>query len=205
MPHYDTDPTATDTTDGRSLRAQRTSRQIAEAYLELLERGELRPAVRDIAAQAGVSERAVFRHFEDTESLFNAVAKMQLARVMAEVPDLVEPDARLPKRIDSYLERWCWVFERVSPIRRAANLNEPFSREIKRRHAWGRKMRRRDFETLFERELAQMSAKDRGEVADAAMAMLDWFTWEHLRTHYGHSKVRATGIMARTLKTIVSG
>jgi AcrR family transcriptional regulator len=193
------------TTDGRSLRAQRTVQAIAEAYLELLRAGDLRPPIRDIAASAGVSERAVFRHFQDSESLFDAVAKMHLTRVMAEIPELVDAGEPFAKRMISYLERWCWVFERVTPVRRAANLNEPFSREIKRRHNWARGRRTEDFEGLFDRELSRMSKHDRRDIIDAASAMLGWPTWEHLRTHRKLSVERATEIMMRTLKTILSG
>jgi len=189
--------------DGRAARSARTMQSIAEAYLELLESGELRPPIRDIAARAGVSERAVFRHFADIETLFDEVAKMQLEHVISRVPERADATAPFAERVDSYVARWCGVFEDVTPVRRAANLNEPFSPAIARRHAWARRQREIDFAYLFEAELSRLDESERGEVGDAVSAMLDWETWEHLRTHRKLSIPRATRIMTRTLKAIL--
>ncbi len=191
--------------DGRNARSVRTMQNIAESFLELLEEGQLRPPIRDIAARAGVSERAVFRHFDDVETLFDEVAKKQIESVISRVPDLVAADAPFAERVDSYMARWCRVFEHVTPVRRAANLNEPFSPGIARRHAWARRRRASDFATLFEKELSRMNERDRGDIRDAAAALLSWTTWEHLRTQRKHSIARATAIMTRTTNAILSG
>jgi len=191
--------------DGRNLRSQRTASAIAAAFLEMLEQGELRPTVRDVAASAGVSERAVFRHFQDTEALFNEVAKRQITRIIAGIPDLEDADAPLEARLDSLLERWCGVFERATPVRRAANLNEPFSETIQRRRAWARSRRASDFEVLFAQELNAMTAGDRRDARDAFGSLITWYTWESLRTDQGFSVAKAKKIMARTLRAIATG
>jgi hypothetical protein len=123
---------------------------------------------------------------------------------MANVPELPAGNTVLGGRIDAFVKRWCWVFERTTAIRRAANLSEPFSPEIKRRHAWARKRRSLDLETLFKTELSQLAAKDRAELLDAASAALDWPTWEHLRAHRKLSVARATRVMTRMLTAILS-
>ena len=205
MAKHDAIPTDPAIADGRNLRAQRTANSVAEALLNLLEQGHLHPTLRDVADEAGVSERAVFRHFQGTESLFNAVADIQRARIAADVPDLVAADAPLTERIESYINRWCWVHEHVSPMRRAVNLREPFSTEIQRRRSVARKQRTRDFETLFETELAAISSQDRSDILHAVSATMGWSTWEHLRTHRNLSVTHARNLMARTLRTIISG
>ena len=73
--------------DGRTLRSATTRRAVAEAYLNLVDGGDLRPTARAIAAEAGVSERAVFRHFQDMETLHSEAAVLQIQRVSRDVPE----------------------------------------------------------------------------------------------------------------------
>ena len=61
---------AASSADGRLTRAARTRTAVVDALLTLNERGELRPTARDIAAEAGVSLRSVYVHFDDLEALF---------------------------------------------------------------------------------------------------------------------------------------
>ena len=57
------------TTDGRHARSDRTRATAAEAMLDCFEEGLLRPGAKDVAERAGVSTRAVFRHFDNMEAL----------------------------------------------------------------------------------------------------------------------------------------
>ena len=50
--------------------AARTRTAVVDALLTLNARGHLRPTARDIAAEAGVSLRSVYVHFDDLEALF---------------------------------------------------------------------------------------------------------------------------------------
>ena len=190
--------------DGRNLRSQRTQAAIARAYLELTDLGELRPSAGTIAERAGVSERAVFRHFQDMESLSSAVAKLQLARVNRDLPGLSDPAAPFAERLASYLHRWTWVHERTTTLRRAALLAEPFSAEIQRRHAGARKARVRDFELLFASELERIARTERDEIVEAASAAMSWAAWNHMRRYRGLSVARATQVVARTLTALLA-
>jgi AcrR family transcriptional regulator len=192
------------TVDGRNLRSQRTQAAIARAYLELTDLGELRPSAAMIAERAGVSERAVFRHFQDMESLSSAVAKLQLTRVNRELPALADPSQPFAERLEALLRRWTWVHERTSTLRRASLLAEPFSPEIQRRHQGARKARVRDFELSFEKELDRVARPERDEIIEAASAAMSWAAWNHMRRYRGLSVVRATQVIARTLTALLS-
>jgi AcrR family transcriptional regulator len=199
-----TDDETGDRVDGRNLRSQRTQSAIARAYLELTDLGELRPPAHRIAERAGVSERAVFRHFQDMESLSSAVAKLQLERVNRDLPELVEPTETFEARLGSYLRRWTWVHERTTSLRRAALLTEPFSPEIQRRHASARRARLRDFERLFRSELESASDAERDELLEAVSATMSWASWNHMRRYRGLSVPRATEVLARTVKALLA-
>ena len=108
-----------DQRDGRTVRAERTRQALVDSLIGLLDEGQLTPTAAAIAARAGVSERSVFQHFADRESLFEAVAREQYARV---VPTLVPVDASLPlsERIDQFARQRAYLYERVGGVRRAA-------------------------------------------------------------------------------------
>ena len=59
--------------DGRRKRGERTRLAIIQAALSLQEDGVLVPTAQQISDRAGVLIRSFFRHFEDMESLFEAV------------------------------------------------------------------------------------------------------------------------------------
>ncbi|NCV76101.1 TetR family transcriptional regulator, partial [bacterium] len=61
--------------DGRVARSERTREAIAEALLELLEEGVLRPRAQEIAKRADVAVRTVFQHFDDMEGLYAEILR----------------------------------------------------------------------------------------------------------------------------------
>ncbi|MCC5873165.1 MAG: TetR/AcrR family transcriptional regulator [Gammaproteobacteria bacterium] len=60
-------------TDGRIHRSIRTKAAIAAAFVTLVDGGNLAPTSHEVAAQAGVGHRTVFRHFQDMDSLFASI------------------------------------------------------------------------------------------------------------------------------------
>ena len=66
---------ATDLTalDGRFRRGERSRQAIVAALVELVGRGILQPTAQQVADQAGVGIRSVFRHFSEMESLYAAM------------------------------------------------------------------------------------------------------------------------------------
>lgn len=59
--------------DGRRKRGERTRQALIKAALSLQEEGVLVPTAQQISDRAGVLIRSFFRHFDDMETLFNAV------------------------------------------------------------------------------------------------------------------------------------
>ena len=59
--------------DGRFRRGERSRQAIVAALFELVGRGVLRPTAQQVADQAGVGIRSVFRHFSEMDSLYAAM------------------------------------------------------------------------------------------------------------------------------------
>jgi TetR/AcrR family transcriptional regulator, regulator of autoinduction and epiphytic fitness len=188
--------------DGRTARARRTREAIVDAVLGLLDAGELRPSVEDIAARAGVSPRSVFQHFGDRETLLRAVGMRQTERVSQIVEHL--PDTGpLDERLEAFVEQRARVLEFITPVRRSALLNEPFSEGSHAGLQAFRAFKRGEAERVFAPELDGLPDAEREEVVRALGAATDWNTWEALRAHQGLSVADARAAMRRTLVALL--
>ncbi len=196
-------PGASPAGDGRAARAQRTRETLADALLELLERGEVAPSAKRIAAHAGVSERSVFQHFADLETLLGAVADRQVARLGVGFRVAAPRGESVEHRVAALVEARAALYERIAPVRRAALLQAPFSAAIEARLGAMRRELRAEVLRLFEPELRGRSASDRREVADALCAAASFSAWEHLRRHAGASRPRTERAVARTLAALL--
>jgi TetR/AcrR family transcriptional regulator of autoinduction and epiphytic fitness len=107
------------TTDGRVARSQRTRAAVAEAMLDCMEDGVLRPSAKQVAERAGVSTRAVFRHFDNMEKLLEVAAELQIERVMAQLPEVVTHGS-FEQRVDALVEHSARRNEITAPVWRAA-------------------------------------------------------------------------------------
>lgn len=150
--------------------------------LECLEAGELRPTAREVADRAGVSTRAVFRHFENMESLLEEVARLQIDRVLGQLPSLLL-EGPVEDRVTALVARSTHANELVTPVRRAALLFEPFSELIRERHGWMRGEIRKQIRLIFAPELAGLSESGRRERVAALCALLSFSYWDELRRH----------------------
>lgn len=190
--------------DGRALRSATTRRAVAEAYLNLLSAGDLRPTAKAIALEAKVSERAVFRHFQDMENLYSEAAVIQIQRVTRELPDLAPATASLADRASALACRWCTLNERVTPVRRVALLHEPFAPEIARRLSWVRGIAKSEIESSFAGELGTASDEARPKVVAALAATTSWETWNEMRQRHGLGIDVAMTTIASMLVAIVT-
>lgn len=175
---------------------------MAEAYLNLLGQGELRPTAREIAEAAGCSERAVFRHFQDMETLHSEAAAIQIQRVSRDVPGQVEAVGPVPERAAALAHRWAVLNEKVSPVRRVALLQEPFSTEIARRLRWVRDLALGEIEHVFAAELATLDAALRRRRVAAMSAAMSWESWNLHRRHLGLDPAEAEAAVAGALLSL---
>ena len=56
--------------DGRRLRSLTSQTIIVDAMMNLIQKGILEPTAQEVADEAGIGIRTVFRHFQDKETLF---------------------------------------------------------------------------------------------------------------------------------------
>jgi TetR/AcrR family transcriptional regulator of autoinduction and epiphytic fitness len=178
--------------DGRLTRAARTRASVVEALLTLNEKGHLRPTARDIAAEAGVSLRSLYVHFDDLEALFVAASQRHAERLAAVLPPLVT-EGSFEERFEAFVERRRVVYEFGAGVRRAALLQEPFSPAISQAMSVGRQRMRVEVSRAFAPEIAAASrAEDAARLPLALDIATGSTTWESLRAHQGLSAEEAT-------------
>jgi AcrR family transcriptional regulator len=194
---------STDTrSDGRLARGARARGLVVDALLELVREGDLRPTAPRIAERARVSLRTVFHHFADLEAVFAAAADRQ-SESLRRLAVRIAPDGPLAPRLDAFVHQRARLLETIAPVRRAALLMEPFSKEISRRLADTRRRGLNEVTRVFAHELAAHAPAARRELAAALHAASSFPTWETLRSHQGLPPARARRVMRRMLAALL--
>lgn len=194
-------PVTESATDGRTARAQRTRRAIVDALLALIEDGDLAPTAPRIAERAGVSLRSIYQHFEDLEALFGAAATRQLERVLA-MASPIPPTGSVEDRLTAFVRQRAEVLEAMSPVRRAALLQEPFSRKLRESRRSMEGLGRLEIGRLFAAELDRLAPAERKDVHAGLTASASWSAWDHLRST-GLSCEAARRVMRRTMHALL--
>ena len=172
-------------TDGRSARSAKTRDSIADALLDLLAGGNLRPTAKEIAEQASVSVRSVYVHFDDLEDLFCVAANRHYARV-APVLEKVPTGGPLPERARALVEQRSRIYTKIGAVGRATQLQAPFSPTLARlvRDAHGRS--RAELERVFAPELERLAPPVRRTMLATLDVLTSSAAWDMLRDGDGH-------------------
>lgn len=189
--------------DGRAARAVRTRKAVADALLNLIEEGDLRPTSKAIAERAGVSERTIFQHFEDLETLFSVAASRVGERIQREL-ESVPDDGDFDDRLGAYLDQLIYLHESTTPIRRASRLHEPFSPVLDGALQFWRDALRRGIDRVFAPELSAWGDEtERREVVEALALVVTWSSWENMRRHSDFTKERARRVMELSFRAVL--
>jgi len=190
--------------DGRAARAVRTRQAVADALLSLIEEGQLRPTSKSIAQRAGVSERTIFQHFDDLETLFSVAAERMGERIVRSL-GYIPADGPLEDRLAAYLEELTFLHESMTPIRRASRLHEPFSPVIDCALGKLRSNLRRGIERVFAIELSRWPEPEaRREAVEALALIATWSSWENMRRNSGFSCEQARRVMGLGIRAVLA-
>ena len=188
--------------DGREARAERTKKAVADALIDLIEDGDLRPTSKAIAERAGVSERTIFQHFADLETLFSTAARRLGERIVRKL-EYISAEGPFEERIRIYLDELVYLQESMTPVRRASRLHEPFSPVLEHALRSWRDELRRGIDRVFSLELEQRSEEARREIVEALALMATWSSWENMRQHSGMTVERARSVVERGFRAVL--
>lgn len=167
--------------DGRRIRGEDNRRKIVSAMLKLVEAGQVNPTAEEVAKEAGVGLRTVFRHFDDLESLRAEISERMTAEVRPHFERPLEAkdwQGRLAELID----RRAQVFERLLPFKIAGDAHRHASAFLTSEHKTLVKAQRDALRHALPLEFVNDKAR-----LDALDLLLSFDSWKRLRHDQGVS------------------
>jgi AcrR family transcriptional regulator len=168
--------------DGRRLRSVRSKQAIVDAFIELVNEGTLVPTAQQIADQAGVGIRTVFRHFSDMESMF-AVADAQKRASYEALFVGGDRDGSLEDRIQRAVERRAQAFEATKNAILSTHAQRWRYEFLRKNYAGYVRGLRKDLENW----IPELKTLDRAG-REAVDAVASFEMWHRLREYQGLSK-----------------
>ena len=86
--------------DGRRLRSLTSQNIIVDAMIILVQRGILEPTAQQVADEAGIGIRTVFRQVQDKENLFSKMDEKVRTDLQEIFDRAVHPQGNLEERIE---------------------------------------------------------------------------------------------------------
>ena len=182
--------------DGRSLRRERNRQDIVNALLELIENGETDITAALIANKAGLSERSIFRYFDDVSDLHRSVCDQAFSKEIALALIDDAGTGSLDTKIENFINqrvRNYTMNEKIAPAARSFAFKNPI---IKNQIVRGRKLLRIQIIKHFEEELSALDKQQQ----QAAVAIIDSLT-----TFESYDMMRSDQKMSvHTIKSILT-
>jgi AcrR family transcriptional regulator len=188
--------------DRRRLRTERGRELVVTALLQFFDEGEAQPGAARIAARAGVSERSVFRYFDDLDAL----AAEAVARQIGRTRELFAPPAAtgdLDTRVRALADQRMRIHDQVAIVSAAGRRIEARAPSVAEAFAIRRRLFREQATTQFAPELDAHRGRERTGLLDAVDAAASFETIDQLRTVAGHSRARTRAVVVRTLRALL--
>ena len=185
--------------DGRHARAERTRGAIVGALLDLADEGNVAPTAQELATRARVALRSIRQHFASREILLIAAGAEHARRVVARA-DHVDPRAPLRTRLESFATARGRMLEATAALRHAAALVETKSTAVSKGTAELVRMRRREVEEVFARELEPRDRPEKKHTLDALDLVSSGKIWDAMRRDLKLSEGDGVAMMRRLLR-----
>ena len=184
--------------DGRVERGKRSRLAIVEALLTLVGDGVLEPTAEEVAEQAGVGIRTVFRHFNDMDSLYGEMDAYIRESVQLYIAAGAAPRGDLKTKATLMVKTRCKVFERIGPFLRANNAKRQRSEFLQECY----EVHVAELRTLMLDWLSELNDADEATV-NAIEIATSFETWDRLRMAQGLSKKRAEEVVERMVVSLI--
>lgn len=188
--------------DGRFQRSMRTRLLVLDAFLALIEEGDLAPTSQRIAERAGVSMRTVFHQFNDVDTIHQLAGQRLSERLRAEAHD-VSTQGPLARRIDAFVDNRVHLHQIMSPQAAAARLREPFSRTLRRNREslihWGES----EIRAVFGRELKSLPPASQDKLVAAVALVSNWTSWYSMTEELGLDADAAADVLRTSLRALL--
>jgi TetR/AcrR family transcriptional regulator, regulator of autoinduction and epiphytic fitness len=187
--------------DGRRLRRELNREAVIDALLTFFRAGNYHPSCSEIATRAGLSERSLFRYFEDMADLHAAAADREIADGLSLVAPSGTPQDLTQVKIERLVHARCALFERAGPAARALGLNAYRHAKLAVELDRHRRFLRGQIRELFAPELAARGTA----VLPAIEILCSLHSWDRLRHGQGLSAEAAAAALIAALTALLAG
>lgn len=190
--------------DGRSGRRARNRDAVIDAVLELYDEGVVEPTITDVVERCGLSDRSVFRYFNDLDELARAAIERGHDRYapLGRIHEFGK--GPLQTRVDNLLEQRLSMFETLSGPSRAIRHNLHRSELLRSDLIRTRLLLRAQIQRQFEPELSAMDKDRANQVVAALDVLLSFESYELLRNDQSLTRPRAEAALRSAVIAIVS-
>jgi AcrR family transcriptional regulator len=197
--------TAGECVDGRNARRDRNRELVLDAALELFAEGHLEPSALDVALRSGVSERSVFRYFEDRDALLRAAVDRHLERTGPLFEIGGGHEGTIDERIARCVAHRLRLYRAVAPTARVAVQRAPTNDLIREQFDAARRRLRQQLATMFAPELAAMPAAQRRAAVAVADTLFQFESVEYLHEHLHLPPAQVADALRRALAALFGG
>jgi len=155
--------------DGRSARRERNRREIVDALLEMIREGVIDASAADVAARAGLSERSLFRYFDDVNDLYGEVCAVQFARIQPRAAIAGFAHGTTADKVAAFVDQRVALHKAIGRVGVAARAHAHRNPVIANQLLEARVILRKQIEGHFATELTKLDDSHRR----AAVAMID--------------------------------
>jgi len=174
-------------TDGRSLRRERNRDAVIVALLDLIRAGSSDPSTSEIADQAGVSHRSVFRYFDDLDDLVRAAIEYEIAQVIPMAVLHKIGQGPVADRVETLLDSLLRIYNYTFPVGRVARARSLAIPAIDDGLTSIAKMYRGQVKTHFATELSALEPPHDAELLDAMQVLVSFESFDVLRRRFGRT------------------
>ena len=179
------------------LRSERSRKAIIDAALALMEEGILVATAQQIAERAGVGIRSFFRHFEDMESLSEAIDE-QIRESYEALFLGGDREGTLEERIEHAGERHADAYETVKNIVLSTQAQRWRYDVLRKNYARNQRGLRKDLDDW----LPELKALPRNQ-REAVDAVASFEMWHRLRELQGLGKKASAEVIGSLLKSLI--
>lgn len=190
--------------DGRNLRRQRNRQAIVNALLELYEEGRIDVSAALIVQRAGLSERSLFRYFDDLNDLYQTACDTHFERMSKYAVIDAYTRGSLTEKIEHFVEQRAKVFIATRNIAIVARIHSRNIAPVHEQLQRGRALLREQSLVHFQSEFAEMDRTQRLAVSAAVDVLVSFESFELLRHNQGLTVDEIKSILSLSLSKLFS-
>jgi AcrR family transcriptional regulator len=194
---------ATSETDGRRLRREVNRQAVLEALAAFHRDGIYDPTMAEVAERAGLSQRSLFRYFDDIDDLTQSAVERQVRRAAPITALSIDPSGPTGDKARLLVAARVRVFEEVAPSARAARIRTPRNPVLAANLAAVRGFLRSQLREVFAPELEAIDDRAAVETLAALDVLCSFESYDLLRTDQQLSLDEVERVLVRSVLAIL--